>query len=35
MSLPPGVERRRYHGIRGGWGTTNEADDGIYYDAQS
>ncbi|NKX45275.1 sulfatase-like hydrolase/transferase [Roseicyclus persicicus] len=35
MSLPPGVERKRYHGIRGGWGTTDEKDDALYYDAQS
>jgi arylsulfatase A-like enzyme len=35
MSLPPDVARRRYNGIRGGWGTTDEKDDGIYYDAQS
>ncbi len=35
MSLPPGAERRRYGGIRGGWGTTNQADDDSYYDAQS
>lgn len=35
MSLPQGAERRRYGGIRGGWGTTNQADDDTYYDAQS
>ncbi len=34
-SLPPDVEKRKYNGIRGGWGTTNEKDDCIYYDAQS
>lgn len=35
MSLPPDVERKRYNGIRGGWGTTNEKDDALFYDAQS
>ena len=35
MSLPPDVARRRYGGIRGGWGTTDEKDDHIFYDAQS
>lgn len=35
MSLPPGAERRRDGGIRGGWSTTNPADDDSYYDAQS
>lgn len=35
MSIPEGVEKKRYNGIRGGWGTTNEADDGLFYDAQS
>lgn len=35
MSLPPGAERRRDGGIRGGWSTTDPADDDTYYDAQS
>jgi len=35
MSIPKGVAKRRYDGIRGGWGTTDEADDGTFYDAQS
>ena len=35
MSLPPGVARRKYGGIRGGWGTTDEKDDHIFYDARS
>ncbi|MEI6099794.1 MAG: sulfatase-like hydrolase/transferase, partial [Alphaproteobacteria bacterium] len=34
-ALPPEVEKRKYKGIRGGWGTTNPKDDGIFYDAQS
>lgn len=35
FKLPPDVEKRRYHGIRGGWGTTDPKDDGIFYDAKS
>lgn len=35
FSLPPDVERRKYRGIRGGWGTTDPKDDGIFYDAKS
>ncbi|WP_127115756.1 sulfatase-like hydrolase/transferase [Shimia sediminis] len=34
FSLPPDVEKRKDRGIRGGWSTTNEADDHIYYDWQ-
>ena len=35
FSLPDGVAKKRYHGIRGGWGTTDEEDDGIFYDSKS
>ncbi len=35
MNLTPEIEKHRYGGHRGGWGTTNPDDDGWYYDAQS
>ncbi|WP_299473664.1 sulfatase-like hydrolase/transferase [uncultured Paracoccus sp.] len=35
MHMPPDVEKKKYGGNRGGWGTTNEKDDDIYYDHQS
>lgn len=35
FSIPEGVEKRKDGGIRGGWSTVNEKDDGIFYDMQS
>lgn len=35
MHMPPGVDKKKYGGNRGGWGTTNEKDDVTYYDYQT
>jgi arylsulfatase A-like enzyme len=35
FSLPPDVEKKKYHGIRYGWGTTDPKDDHIFYDHKS
>lgn len=35
FNLPADVEKKRYFGIRGGWGTTDPKDDDIFYDAKS
>lgn len=35
MSLPAGAASKKFGGHRGGWGTTDPADDGTYYDHQS
>jgi arylsulfatase A-like enzyme len=35
MHMPPDVDKKRYGGNRGGWGTTDPKDDGIYHDHQS
>lgn len=35
MHMPPGVAKKKYGGNRGGWGTTDEKDDWMYYDHQS
>lgn len=35
MNLPRDIEKISFGGHRGGWGTTNSEDDGIYHDCQS
>lgn len=35
MNLPPDLEKQNFGGNRGGWSTTNEKDDDIYYDHKS
>lgn len=35
MHMPPDVEKKKFGGNRGGWGTTDEKDDSSYYDHQS
>jgi len=35
MHMPPDIAKKRYGGNRGGWASTDPADDGVYHDAQS
>ncbi|MBJ3763748.1 sulfatase-like hydrolase/transferase [Maribius pontilimi] len=34
MHMPPGLEKKKFGGHRGGWGTTDPKDDDTYYDHQ-